>query len=253
MSPRRAQPKRHTRILSLIPAGLLAGLLAASAATAGQFSVSPVRIYMGPKDRATAITIVNESNEELVMQADIFTWKQKPGGEDDLVLSEDLFLAPPIIKLAPNGRQVVRLAMVKPSATPGQTTYRMIVREIAEARPPEKGVDVTIALAFSLPVFITPPGAKSQLGCSARRSAPDAVKIECENTGNAYANPRGFALESGAGEKLASRDSGGYLLPGIKREFDLKREAGTIPAGKAKLQVALDDGSTKTFDVQVAE
>jgi fimbrial chaperone protein len=253
MSPRRADLKRHTRIPSLIPPGLLLAGFLATAATAGQFSVSPVRIYMGPKDRATAITVINEGNEELVMQADIFTWKQKSDGEDDLVLSEDLFLAPPIIKLAPNGRQVVRLAMVKPSAGAGQTTYRMIVREIAEARPPEKGVDVAIALAFSLPVFITPPGAKSELACSARRSAPDTIRVACENTGNAYANPRGFVLENGAGEKLATRDSGAYILPGIKREFDVKRPDGRIPAGMAKLQVALDDGSTKTFDVQVAE
>lgn len=253
MSPRRDDPPRHPRIPSLIlPALLLAGFLATEAA-AGQFTVSPVRIYMGPRDRATAITVTNEGNEELVMQADVFTWKQKPGGEDDLVLSEDLFLAPPIIKLAPNSRQVVRLAMVKPSGSAEQVTYRMIIREIAEARPPEKGVDVSIALAFSLPVFVTPAGAKSQLGCSGRRVAADTVRVECENTGTAYANPRGFALEGAAGEKLASRDSGGYILPGIKREFDIKRADGAIPAGKAKLSVALDDGSTKTFDVQVAE
>ncbi|MGZ5581805.1 MAG: fimbrial biogenesis chaperone [Usitatibacter sp.] len=215
--------------------------------------MSPVRIYMGPRDRATAITVTNEGAEELVMQADVFTWKQKPGGEDDLALSEDLFLAPPIIKLAPNSRQVVRLAMVKPSNSAEQVTYRMIIREIAEARPPEKGVDVSIALAFSLPVFVTPAGAKSQLGCSARRSAADAIRVECENTGTAYTNPRGFVLEGAAGEKLAARDSGGYILPGIKREFDIKRADGPIPAGKAKLSVALDDGSTKTFDVQVAD
>ncbi len=253
MSPRRADPPRYRRIPSLIPPGLLLAGFLATAVTAGQFSVSPVRIYMGPRDRATAITIINEGAEELVMQADIFAWKQKPGGEDDLVLSEDLFLAPPILKLAPNSRQVVRLAMVKPSRSAEQVTYRMIVREIAEARPPEKGVDVTIALAFSLPVFVTPSGAKSQLGCSARRLAADAIRVECENTGSAYANPRGFVLEGAAGEKLAARDSGGYILPGIKREFDIKRADGLISAGKAKLSVALDDGSTKTFDVQVAE
>jgi fimbrial chaperone protein len=252
MSPIRAEQKRHTRTLPLIASALLAGFLAAPA-SAGQFSVSPVRIYMTPQDRATAVTVVNESNEELVMQADIFTWSQKPGGEDDLVPSDDLFLAPPILKLPANGRQVVRLAMVKPVKSASQVTYRMILREVTEAKPPEKGVDVTIALAFSLPVFITPPGAKSEISCSAKRSAPDAIVAECGNTGNAYANPRGFALEGAAGEKLAARDSGGYILPGIRRQFDIKRADGTIPSGKAKLAVSLDDGSTKTFDVQLSD
>jgi fimbrial chaperone protein len=252
MSHRRADRKRHTRNLPLIASAVLAGFLATTV-HAGQFSVSPVRIYMTPRDRATAVTIVNESAEELVMQADIFTWSQKPGGEDVLVPSEDLFLAPPIVKLPANGRQVVRLALVKPTHSTSQVTYRMILREIAEAKPPEKGVGVTIALAFSLPVFITPPEAKGAIECTAKRSAPDTVSAECENAGTAYANPRGFELLDGGGAKLVTRDSGGYILPGIKRQFDIKRAEGPIPSGKAKLAVSLDDGSTKTFDVQIAD
>ena len=251
MSPYRADRKRHSRIFPTIALALAAGFLA-PLASAGQFSVSPVRIYMTPQDRATAITVVNESAEELVMQADIFTWSQKPGGEDELVPSDDLFLAPPILKLPPNGRQVVRLAAVKPVKSSSQVSYRVILREVTEAKPREKGVDVTIALAFSLPVFITPAGAKGELGCNAKRTASDTVAVECANTGNAYTNPRGFALEGAAGEKLATRDSGAYILPGIRREFDIKRAEGPIPAGKAKLAVSLDDGSTKTFDVQLA-
>ncbi|HUP29715.1 MAG TPA: fimbria/pilus periplasmic chaperone [Usitatibacter sp.] len=252
MSPRRTPTSRTHRFLPLavIFAAMAMPVLPVAA---GQFSVSPVRIYMGPRDRATAITITNEGNDELVMQADIFTWKQKPGGEDDLVLTEDLFLAPPIIKLAPNSRQVVRLAMLKPSQSGDQLTYRMIVREIAEARPAEKNAEVTIALAFSLPVFITPPTAKGTLDCKAQRTARDTLRVECENGGNAYANPREFVLSTASGERLAVRDSGGYILPGIKRSFEVKRADGPLPAGPARLAVSLDDGSTKTFDVRVAE
>ena len=130
-----------------------------TAAGAGVFSVTPVRIYMTPKDRAIAVTITNEGDEELVMQADLFLWKQKPGGQEDLTLTEDMFLSPPIIKLAPKSRQVVRLARLSNARPTEQLTYRMIVREIPEARPAKQDLQVQIALAFSLPVFITPPGA----------------------------------------------------------------------------------------------
>lgn len=58
---------------------------------AGQFSVTPVRIFMVPKNKAVAVTITNESNEELVMQADLYLWKQKPDGQDDLTLTEEMF------------------------------------------------------------------------------------------------------------------------------------------------------------------
>jgi fimbrial chaperone protein len=247
--------RRHPNIrrLHLVPllAFALATCLGTPIAEAGQFAVSPVRIYMEARDRAAALTITNEAQDELVMQADIFVWKQKPGGEDDLELSEDLIVSPPIIKLAPGARQVVRVARLKLAPSNDQQTYRVIIREIAEARPP-KGIEVQIALAFSLPIFITPPTARPALDCNTARVAPDELRVDCTNGGNAYVHPREFALLGAGGEKLALRDSGGYLLPGIQRSFPLKRSDGTIPAGKATLAVALDDGSTKSFDVQLA-
>lgn len=232
--------------------GLTAAILAVPA-SAGQFSVTPVRIFMAPKDRAVAVTITNEGNEELVMQADVYVWKQERDGDDKLTLSEDVFLSPPIIKLAPKSRQVVRLAMLRPPKSGPQLTYRVIVREIPEAKKEIKGVELQVALAFSLPVFITPPGAKRELACAVERSAADMVMAVCENTGTAYAQPREFTLTSAKSEKLAGRDTGGYILPGVKRTFAIKRTDGKIPGGKAKLTVTLDDGSAQTYDVTVAD
>ena len=231
----------------------LLGAVQPLVAEAGVFSVTPVRIFMAPRDRAVAITVNNEGDDELVMQADVFAWKQKPSGEDELTPTEDLILSPPILKLAPRARQVVRLALLRPRPTAEQLTYRLVVREVPEARPADKNLQLQIALAFSLPVFITPPGAKRQLGCSIERVAADTVRAACENTGNAYVQPREFVLTNSAGQKLAGRDSGGYILPSIKRSFDFKRAEGRIPAGSAKLAVTLDDGSTQNFDVTVAE
>jgi fimbrial chaperone protein len=143
--------------------------------------------------------------------------------------------------------------MLRPRPAAEQLTYRLIVREVPEAKPAEKQLQLQIALAFSLPVFITPPGAKRQLGCTIDRVAADMVRAYCANTGTAYAQPREFVLTSTVGDKLANRDSGGYILPAIKRSFDLKRVDGAIPAGNAKLAVTLDDGTTQSFEVTIAE
>jgi len=240
-------PSRTVCVFALLAAFI------APVALAGQFSVAPVRIFMAPKERAAAITITNESDEPLVMQADVFTWKQKPDGEDDLAPSEDLFLSPPIIKLAPHARQVVRLAVLKPAASPEQQTYRMIVREVPEANSPDKAVQVQIALAFSLPVFITPPDVRRDLTCSIERSSADTASATCQNAGKAYVQPREFTLVSTSGAKLASRDSGGYILPGMKRGFELKGANGTLAAGNAKLVVSLDDGTSQTFEAAVRD
>lgn len=246
----------HThKLLSVLSGFVLTTLITVlpTSAEAGAFSVSPVRMYMAPRDRAIAVTINNEGDDALVMQADVYVWKQKPGGEDELTLTEDMILSPPILKLAPRSRQVVRLAMLRPRPTTEQLTYRLIVREVPEAKPADKNVQLQLALAFSLPVFITPPGAKRQLGCAIDRVNANTVRANCENTGNAYAQPREFVLTSASGEKLAILDSGGYILPSIKRSFEIKRTDGRIPGGKAKLVVALDDGSTQSFDVSIPE
>jgi fimbrial chaperone protein len=52
---------------------------------------------------------------------------------------------------------------------------------------------------------------------------------------------------------VAARESGGYLLPSIKRSFDIKGADGKIAGGSVKLQVALDDGSLQAFDATLPE
>jgi fimbrial chaperone protein len=233
----------------------LAGALAmglALPAIAGTFTVTPVRINMSPRDRATAVTITNDGDEELVMQADIYAWSQKPGGEDDLVLSEDLILSPPILKLAARSRQVVRLAKVRQPATDRQQFYRLIVREIPEAKPAAKDVQLQVALAFSLPVFITPPKTNRAIECGATR-AGDALAVACENTGDTFIQLRDIAISNAAGQPVAARDAGIYILPGIKRTIDIKRAEGRISGGRMKLLVTLDDGATQSYDVTVPE
>ena len=232
----------------------LTSLVPVTQTHAGQFSVSPVRIQMTARDRATAITLTNEGDTELVMQADIYQWKQKPDGQDDLQLSEDMILSPPILKLQPHSRQVVRLARLRPVPNGEQQTYRLIVREIPEAQVTEGAVKLQIAMAFSLPIFISPPGTKRELLCTAERGVTNSIRALCENQGNAYAQPVDFVLKGADGTKLAAKEAGGYVLPGIRRGFDLSAPtADRIPAGAAQLVVRQDSGPLQTFEVTIPE
>ena len=139
--------------------------------------------------------------------------------------------------------------MISAPKSERQLTYRLIVREIPEARPAEKNIQLQVALAFSLPVFITPANVKRSLDCGVERSAPDKVTVACENKGEAYAQPREIALLDSAGQKLASRDNALYILPGVRRTFELRKAEGPIPGGNLKLALTLDDGSTQGFDI----
>jgi fimbrial chaperone protein len=217
----------------------------AQSAMAGNFSVTPVRIFMTPKDRAVAVTITNDGDEPLVMQADLYSWKQKADGEDELTLTEDIFLSPPIIKMAPKSRQVVRLARLNPIKSPDQQTYRMIVREIPEARPANEDLQLQIALAFSMPVFITPSNVKGKLDCQI--SQVETAVAHCQNSGNAYSHPVSLQLLADDGSVIATNESGGYLLPGTKRNFVLKNNKASTTPKKVKLLVTFDDASKQEY------
>jgi fimbrial chaperone protein len=216
------------------------------AASAGVFSVTPVRLYMTPRDRAIAVTLTNEGDTAIVLQADINAWSQKPDGTDELVLTEDLILAPPIIKLAPKARQVVRLALLKSADASRQLTYRMIIREVPEALP-SAGIEVPIALALSMPVFITPLVAKRLVACSALRTEGKVIALNCGNTGTAYAQIREAAVTRG-GQELARFEGGSYILPGSSKTLSLKAEKDVTP-GTAQLVVTFDDGQSLTNSI----
>ncbi|MGE4239682.1 fimbrial biogenesis chaperone [Ramlibacter sp.] len=218
-------------------------------AAAGTFSVTPVRIYMGPRDRAVAMTVTNEGDTELVLQADLSAWTQSPDGVDQLVPTEDLILAPPIVKLAPKARQVVRLALLAPADASRQLIYRMVVREVPEIGAVRAGIQVPIALALSMPVFVTPPVARRQMSCDVVRSGPTTLDAMCRNTGTAYAQVREAALKRDA-QVLATFEGGTYILPGARRGSPMKSTAPIAP-GRAQLQVDYDDGKTDLFDITV--
>jgi fimbrial chaperone protein len=221
-------------------------------AQAGEFTISPIRIYMNPTDRAIAVTITNESDEPLVMQADLYAWSQNEAGEEVLELSEDIFMSPPIISLEPRARQVVRLARLTNATPPEQLTYRLIAREIPVDPPEVAGGQVQMALALSLPIFITPRNAKNELDCSFERADPAAARVVCENYGNAYAQPREITLSGADGLAVAKIDGAKYILPGAKVSFDLPAET-VIPAGQGRLDVTMDDNAKHVFDVSIPE
>lgn len=224
--------------------------VAGPALAAGMFSVVPVRIYMTPRERAVAVTVVNEGDSPMVLQAEINTWKQKPDGTDEQVATTDLVLSPPIIRLAPKGRQVVRLARVSPADLSQQLTYRLIIREVPElTAPKDPAIAIPISLALSMPVFITPPTAKNQVTCEAARGMEGTVQVSCANNGTAYAQVREVLVRR-SNQLMGRLEGGFYILPGAKKALSVK-PLQPVVAGPAELAVTFDDGKSQTFPVVI--
>jgi len=238
-------PTRLSKLLAWAP--LLLSLCFAGPASAGVFTVTPVRIYMSPKDRAVAVTITNDGDAEIVLQADLHSWAQKPDGTDQLVLTEDLILSPPIIKLAPKAKQVVRLARLVPPDMTRQMTYRFILREVPEALAPKNNIQIPIALALSMPVFITPPNARRGVTCQLAGVEGKTIGVRCENLGNAYAQVREIEVLRGE-KKIARYEGGAYILPGASRTIAVGAEQAPTP-GAVRMLVTFDDTQVQEFQL----
>ena len=236
--------------MNRIVTALLAASLSIPMAHAGVFSVSPVRIYMKPRDRAVAVSLVNEGDTEVALQADVNEWQQTSDGNDELRLTDDIVLAPPIIKLAPQARQVVRLALLKPADASRQLTYRLIVREVPGATAPKENmIQVPISLALSIPVFITPPSAQRSVACDALSVSAPMLSVSCTNTGTAYAQVRELLVRRGA-RVLARFEGGMYILPGGRKSLQMRAES-VLGAGAVQMEARYDDGSTQVFNVEL--
>lgn len=241
---------------------LAAAVLAAvsTLAQAGGFSVAPVRLNFGERDRAVALRLTNQADAPLTLHADLRAWTQDAQGQDRLEPSDDLVVSPPVLRLAPRAEQVVRLILTVPRDPARQTAYRLILREqLAPAPADQPGAQIPIALALSLPVFVTPRSAQPALRCTL--AAPGAADPEavCENTGTAFVRLGQVELLEGT-TTLARHEGGPYLLPGTRRVLPLRGEGGLAaqaqlpaPGRRAtRLRAQLEQGETRQWELPAA-
>lgn len=272
MGAPRAAPRgagRWALVLALLGKVLVLVLvqgLAPTAAMAGGFSVSPVRLFFGEKDRAVALRLSNESDQPLSLVTEVRAWSQDAQGQDRLEVSDDLIVSPAMLRIPPGREQVVRLILAAPRDPARQMTYRLFLREQIRAMPAaDEGSTrseasarsaeppaVPIALALSLPVFITPPKARHDLQCAVEWPTTSEPLAHCENRGRAHA--RLGRLDLLEGPALLARHEGSvYLLPGVRVAVKLAAERLVDKGGPRVLRALLDDQESRQWVVPEAD
>ncbi len=219
-------------------AALVAALLVVSDVSAGSFSVAPVRLDVKPPRRAVSIEVQNTGELPAQIQVERYRWLADKGGDDQLEATEEVVATPPIFTLAPGQKQIVRVLLLAASDPAREATYRVILQETALNDPPPNAVKAL--LRISMPLFITPPGAKPNVQWSAER-ADGRWWLVLENTGNAHAQILSAKLASGEDVKAT-----GYLLAGEKRRV-------AVEAPPSSLAVRLHEESEQTVQVRAAQ
>lgn len=245
----RARPRASQALAGALWA--LAGVLLTPApAGAGGFSVAPVRLFFGEKDRAVAVRLGNEGASELVLRADVQAWSQDGEGRDRLEPSDDLVVSPAVLRIRPRAEQVVRLILVSPRDPARQMSYRLFLREqVAAAPAPEtEATRLPIALTLSLPVFVTPARARHALQCTLEDPWALLPTAVCENRGRAHARLGRIDLMDGTA--LVARHEGSlYLLPGTRLAVPLAAEPNGPRRRGGTLSALLDGGESLSWRV----
>lgn len=165
-------------------------LLLAPPAMAVGVSVSPVLLTLSTKHTSTAVTVTNDTGEEKVFQADPVAWRHQ-GDEDVYEPTTRIVASPPLFRLMPGARQVVRVgvpdtARVSDSA---EGTYRLFLQEIPAAPKgnTEGGSQLKMLLRLGLPVFRSPAAPQPEsMSWQARRNVDGRIQLEMRNTGNVH-------------------------------------------------------------------
>src|SRR5580693_2893946 len=77
---------------------LVLSCLVAHSVAAGSFSVAPIRIELGPSHIVEALTIHNENDAPITLQARVVDWSQA-GGTDRYADTRDVLVTPPVLSI----------------------------------------------------------------------------------------------------------------------------------------------------------
>ena len=214
-----AAPRAATAVIASLPI-----LVAASAAVAGSFSVSPVRIELSAQQKMGVLTVRNEEDVPALVQVETLAWSQADGNEVH-VPTRDVLATPPVFTLPPKGQQILRVALRRNADAARELSYRLALQEVV-AEAPKESVGLRVALRISLPVFVQPSVlSDADLRWSARCDADGNLTVEATNHGNGHIQLAGFSVHYADSVDATFTHSGArYVLPGSRVGWTFKSD-----------------------------
>ena len=195
-----------------------ASLLPLPAQASAKIAVEPLALKLPAQTLAASVSVRSKDTKPVTFQAEVLAWSQQDG-KDVLTPTRELVVSPPIFRIAPGDRQVVRVGRLKAEAVPAiEKTYRLSLTEIVPEGQARIGA-IGTAIKVTLPVFVPParPQATS-LRWQAARSGDD-LRLGVSNSGNTTARLIGLNLLQ-QGRPVAAKDTLLYVLPGSNRSVD---------------------------------
>lgn len=204
-------------------------LAAAGEAAASALSVAPIRVELSSAARTAVLTVRNQEDTPVVVQARPAAWSQAQG-EDQLGDTHDLLVTPPIFTIPAKSQQVLRVALLRDPDPSRELDYRLVLSEVPPTAAPET-TGLRVALRITLPVFVAPQTrAAADLAWSHRLLADGTLEITAQNRGTAHLQIVDFDVQSTVKEAPGLHtDTPHYLLPGSIVRWQLRPPANASP------------------------
>ncbi|MCU1774147.1 molecular chaperone [Pseudomonas sp. 13B_3.2_Bac1] len=204
-----------------------------SAQAASSVLIWPIDPVLEADQQASALWLENRGTETANLQIRVFGWSQS-GFEEQYQNQRDVIGSPPVAKIEPGQKQLVRLTRTK-DVPPGQElAYRIIIDEIPSAQPPaaeggKTAAAIRFQMRYSVPLFAYGAGLWSKED-STRPRDPKGIGVpqlswrtvavdgrpyvEVRNQGAVHARLTDVAIKQGGQSKPLAEGLLGYVLPG---------------------------------------
>lgn len=229
-----------SRIAVALSAGALLGLSNVVSATASELKVYPLRLALTPKAPVTAMTLHNAGAEPVVLQLQVFSWRQR-NGEDVLEPTREVLANPAIFELAPRVDQIARFGL-QTDLDSQERSYRVIIQEVPRGLPLKPGEVITL-LRLSVPIFVPPIKAETRVSWRVGLVRNGKVAVQILNTGSSHIQFTKLSLARMDGQLAADHGLSTYVLAGASSQVVLDARLPLQPGEPLEIRAATDQGA----------
>ncbi len=217
-------------------------LAAVKVQAASSVLIWPIDPVLEADQQASALWLENRGSETANLQIRVFGWSQN-GYQEQYQNQRDVIGSPPVAKIEPGQKQLVRLTRTR-DVPPGQElAYRIIIDEIPSAQPPVADAGKTAAairfqMRYSVPLFAYGAGLWGKEDSTRQRdpkgiglpqlswrsvSVDGKPYVEVRNQGAVHARLTDVAFRQGGQSKPLAEGLLGYVLPGAVMRWPARR------------------------------
>ncbi|MBK0124573.1 molecular chaperone [Pantoea sp. S61] len=192
-----------------------------AAHAANSLMIWPIDPAINPDDKASELWLENRGNATTMMQVRIFSWLQV-GGQEQYQTQQQVVASPPMVRLEPGQKQLVRLIKQGAPQAGREMSYRVVLDEIPTPRTPgENQAGLTFQMRYSVPLFVygngvTSDSAKPQLSWQQVDSGGKRW-LELTNRGNGHARLSNVTI----GGRRLGNGLFGYVLANSSNRWPL--------------------------------